>query len=63
MVKSKKQEIFRKLNSTSGVSDSDVGKYVTFQGISLDYHIYIYIYMYRPRSGALPGGTPTCGVN
>lgn len=28
MVKSKKQEIFRKLNSTSGVGDSDVGKWV-----------------------------------
>lgn len=28
MVKSKKQEIFRKLNSTSGVNDSDVGEYV-----------------------------------
>lgn len=27
MVKSKKQEIFRKLNSTSGISDCDVGKY------------------------------------
>ena len=28
MVKSKKQEIFRKLNSNSGVGDSDVGKWV-----------------------------------
>lgn len=28
MVQSKKQEIFRKLNSTSGVGDSDVGKWV-----------------------------------
>lgn len=27
MVKSKKQEIFRKLNSTSGVGDSEVGKW------------------------------------
>lgn len=48
MVKSKKQEIFRKLNSTTGVKDSDVGKYV----ISSDYHKYIrwwetfHIYMY-----------------
>lgn len=28
MVQSKKQEIFRKLNSSSGVGDSDVGKWV-----------------------------------
>lgn len=28
MVQSKKQEIFRKLNSNSGVGDSDVGKWV-----------------------------------
>lgn len=36
MVKSKKQEIFRKLNSTTGVKDSDVGKYVISYDISSD---------------------------
>lgn len=35
MVKSKKQEIFRKLNSTSGVGDSDVGKWVLLSPFKL----------------------------
>lgn len=35
MVNSKKQEIFRKLNSNSGVGDSDVGKWVLFSSFKL----------------------------